>query len=489
MVHPRSADINQPQRRSILPSMAIEETSSTDENVAGSADIDGSDGNQSEQSEESGIYSNPTLIMENWEVLTKNILLKMFFSLEESNDVCMFDLIHHEIIFRQQKKTDLFVKLIIDAGIIDICELILRKASLEELIDSQKFDTICCLLRTIWNCCDGTREMGSAVIAGKLHKSIIESIEKPFFDIENIQKAPKCDKILNIVRPMLSVIYNAFRHNTESKQNFRDEHVIEVLLKYLKASEPELKTLALFSICFTADISAENNQLITATSSNIKFIIGSLLEPAMKSPKHRSGGNDGFSLQEILEGLSLLSQNAENASQMISQNMLVVCEDILEAAWNLEVKPCLDIIWSMTFHDDLRNRIKTSHRLLSFIEKFSSSGASNEGNEVSESARGIKWNLERFDQPAVIAKETAENYIMISYCWAQKGLARQIKEKLDSAGKKVWIDTKNMQGDVYDSIAKAVENASHVICCISEDYAGSKFCKAEAKYSCLLEKK
>ena len=317
MVHPGSTDINQPQSRSILPAMAIEETSSTDENLVGSDEGDGSAGNQSEQSEDSCTSLPATLIMKNWEVITKNILSKIFFSLEESDDVAVFDFIHHEILFSQEKNTDLFVKLIIEAGIIDICELILRK-SLEKLIDSQKFDTICCLLRTIWNCCEKTREMGSAVIAGKLHKSIIESIEKPFFHIENIAKAPKCHKILKIVRPMLSVIYNAFRHNTESKQNFRDEHVIEVLLKYLKASEPELKTLALFSICFTADISAENNQLITATSSNIKFIIGSLFEPAMKSPKHRSGGNDGFSVQEILEGLSLLSQNAENASQMIS---------------------------------------------------------------------------------------------------------------------------------------------------------------------------
>ena len=103
-----------------------------------------------------------------------------------------------------------------------------------------------------------------------------------------------------------------------SRRIFRESGVITVLLPYLQANEPLVKAIALFVLAFVADISADD-KIIQATASNIEFIIGTLLKPAIESENRRC---QGFSVEEIMVVLSLLSRNRENAKEMGTQGML-----------------------------------------------------------------------------------------------------------------------------------------------------------------------
>ena len=296
-------------------------------------------------------------------------------------------------------------------------------------------------------------------------------------------KLEKSEEIISILHPMFSVLYNTLRHNPDCKQVFREDGVIDISLTYLQADDPMIKTLALFVLTFAADISA-NRKLIEATSCNIQFIIRSLLHPAMDTPDHLS---DGWSVQEILQALALLSENSENAKEMANSGLLELCREILELGFSdLEVKCTLDIVWSMTFLEELRDKIAKCERLLASVAGNKSSA----NQDIVRSAAGIQWNLKNLHETVSVGDHIipSGDHIMISYCWEQKSLAWLLKEKLTKAGKTVWIDTKNMQGDVFDAMAEAVEKSSFVICCISEDYAGSRFCQQEAKYACQQDK-
>ena len=175
---------------------------------------------------------------------------------------------------------------------------------------------------------------------------------------------------------------------------------------------------------------------------------------------------------------------------MYSEGILELSIEILETRFSrTEVQSILDIIWSMSFQNELRKKIKNRDAIISLIRALTS-GEKTIGDEIIKSATGILWNLEKLDENRKSSETySSQKHIMISYCWEQKVLARMIKNKLVEAGKRVWIDTTNMSGDVFNTMADAVEKASHVICCVSEDYANSRFCQQEIKYACLQRKK
>ena len=67
---------------------------------------------------------------------------------------------------------------------------------------------------------------------------------------------------------------------------------------------------------------------------------------------------------------------------------------------------------------------------------------------------------------------------MISYQWDVQKLVVQIKNKLQADGFKVWMDIDEMGGSTLESMAKAVENASVVLVCVSQKYKESPNCRS-----------
>ena len=61
-------------------------------------------------------------------------------------------------------------------------------------------------------------------------------------------------------------------------------------------------------------------------------------------------------------------------------------------------------------------------------------------------------------------------------------MCTRIKKELEKFGKKCWMDIDNMHGDTLDAMAKAIENSTCVLICMSEKYYNSDNCKFEAQY-------
>ena len=69
-------------------------------------------------------------------------------------------------------------------------------------------------------------------------------------------------------------------------------------------------------------------------------------------------------------------------------------------------------------------------------------------------------------------------HVMISYQWDVQKLVIQLKNKLQADGYKVWMDIDEMGGSTLESMARAVENASVVLVCVSQKYKESPNCRS-----------
>ncbi len=79
-------------------------------------------------------------------------------------------------------------------------------------------------------------------------------------------------------------------------------------------------------------------------------------------------------------------------------------------------------------------------------------------------------------------------HIMISYNMHSRSYCEKLKQELEQMGRKCWMDVSDMHGSTLDSMAKAVEEASCIIICMTKAYKESKNCELEAKYIQQLRK-
>ena len=78
--------------------------------------------------------------------------------------------------------------------------------------------------------------------------------------------------------------------------------------------------------------------------------------------------------------------------------------------------------------------------------------------------------------------------VMLSYCWNDQSTVLKLKEILDKHDIPYWIDVENMQGDVIDCMADAVESSTIILCCVSTSYFKSGPCRQEATFASSLKK-
>jgi len=79
-------------------------------------------------------------------------------------------------------------------------------------------------------------------------------------------------------------------------------------------------------------------------------------------------------------------------------------------------------------------------------------------------------------------------HIMLSYCWAQQPLVKEIAAGLKQAGYRIWLDIEQMAGSTLEAMASAVEGSCVVLVCMSRRYKESPNCRLEGEYTSNLRK-
>ena len=92
---------------------------------------------------------------------------------------------------------------------------------------------------------------------------------------------------------------------------------------------------------------------------------------------------------------------------------------------------------------------------------------------------------------SIVSKQTMSEeigqptgHLMISYCWAQQPQVLNLIQTLREHGcRNIWVDVEQMEGSVLAAMARAVEQASVVVVCLSDAYQRSDNCQLEIEYA------
>uniref|UniRef100_A0A2C9K7J9 TIR domain-containing protein n=1 Tax=Biomphalaria glabrata TaxID=6526 RepID=A0A2C9K7J9_BIOGL len=147
-----------------------------------------------------------------------------------------------------------------------------------------------------------------------------------------------------------------------------------------------------------------------------------------------------------------------------------------------ELENTTECLWTLCFDKSARQVIKDFPGLVAALDSLKNS----DNEKIRKNAKGALWLINEEKEASKVTDNVREDvgqHIFISYSWAEKTKVKEIYKSLKSHGFKVWVDWENMGGSTLQAMAEAVENASVVLICVSENYKLSNNCRLEAEYT------
>ena len=141
-------------------------------------------------------------------------------------------------------------------------------------------------------------------------------------------------------------------------------------------------------------------------------------------------------------------------------------------------------LWMLAFDDNNKEAIRQEEGAMDILHQLQQS----ENPEVQKAAAGALWEIEGKTARHLERIESTGNHVMISYQWDSQEVLVEVKNRLQASGYRVWMDLEQMGGSTLETMAKAVEDSSVVLICLSERYKESPNCRSEAEYTYKLGK-
>ena len=285
-------------------------------------------------------------------------------------------------------------------------------------------------------------------------------------------------RAIRILGCCFNILYNLARKTDLVKANV-DFEGKETLVYFAKSDIAIVSPLALLSLAYVVD--EESNHLILA-AEEILGALTSLLQKAFESERRKF---DGFSAKELAEGLSRLAINDTNKRVLGEKGAIQVLVSIIKTSNdNSEKASAVNALWVLTFDENNKKAITQDKETLDILRRLQQS----DDPEVQKAAAGALWELEgKTARNSEMTKATG-NHVMISYQWDSQEVLVEVKNRLQASGYRVWMDLEQMGGSTLEAMAKAVENASVVLVCVSHQYKESPNCRSEAEYAYQLRK-
>ena len=287
-------------------------------------------------------------------------------------------------------------------------------------------------------------------------------------------------RAIRVLGCSFNILYNMARKTEEVKPTV-DYEAKETLVYFAKSDIPIVAPLALLSLAYVAD--EESNQLVLA-DEEILVNLTSLLKKANDSERRKF---DGFSARELAEGLSHLAINDTNKRVLGQKGAIqVLVSMITTSSDNGEKASAVKALWMLAFDENNKNLIAQQEGALDTLRQLQHS----EVPDVQKGAAGALWEIEgkTARKQAGETREVSSNHVMISYQWDSQKVLVEVKNKLQASGYRVWMDLEQMGGSTLETMAKAVENASVILVCVSQRYKESPNCRSEAEYAYQLRK-
>ena len=345
---------------------------------------------------------------------------------------------------------------------------------------SKKYRACCaCLfdtLATIQNFADFHQGFCSACVNAGVISMCLENVKR--IDAENLnwEEGDEDSEPVIIIDNCLGILYNI-------SQRFKNRDLfansLETLLCLAKKKVREIAAHSLLTLAYLVD--ENTNHLILAEETLLGFII-TLLDEAWQSEERRS---IGYSVKELAEGLSHLAINDTNKKILGQKGATRVLISVIKtSSEDAEKVSAIKALWMLAFDDNNKKAIRQEDGAVGLLRHLQHS----KDSQVQRAAAGALWEVEGKTARNAERTESTRNHVMISYQWDSQEVLIEVKNRLQASGYRVWMDLEQMRGSTLEAMAKAVENSSVVLVCVSERYKESPNCRSEAEYAYQLRK-
>ena len=283
-------------------------------------------------------------------------------------------------------------------------------------------------------------------------------------------------KLVSIIESSLAILYNISRR-LRDRELFANRE--RTLLDFAKKRNEEIAAESLLTLAYLVD--ENTNHLILADENLLSFII-TLLDEAWQSEDRHS---NGYSAKELAEGLSHLAINDANKNILGQNGVIPVLISVIKTSNEDEEKASATrALWMLAFDDNNKEKVRQEEGAMDILHQLQQS----KNPEVQKAAAGALWEIEGKTARHLERIESTGNHVMISYQWDSQEVLVEVKNRLQASGYRVWMDLEQMGGSTLEAMAKAVENSSVVLVCVSERYKESPNCRSEAEYAYQLRK-
>ena len=350
----------------------------------------------------------------------------------------------------------------------------------EEETDGYKLTCYDCLyytLAAIQNFSDFHQGFCSACAVAGIISMCFEIVKQIDAENSNWEEEDGHSQLVTIIDNSIGILYNISRR-LRDRELFANRQ--ETLLYFAKKKKKEIAAVSLLTLAYLVD--EHTNHLIFADKNLLSFII-TLLDEAWQSKDRHS---NGYSAKELAEGLRHLAINDTNKKILGQNGVIPVLISLIKTSNEDEEKASATrALWMLAFHDNNKEKIRQEEGAMDILHQLQQS----ENSEVQKAAAGTLWELEgKTARQSSEKRESTGNHVMISYQWDSQEVLVEVKNRLQASGYRVWMDLEQMRGSTLEAMAKAVENSSVVLVCVSERYKGSPNCRSEAEYAYQLRK-
>ena len=346
----------------------------------------------------------------------------------------------------------------------------------EETDDYTCYDCLSNTLVAIQGFSDFHQGFCSACAGASVISMCFEIIKQ--IDAENSNREEKDWRLVAITEISLGILHNVSRR-LRDRELFANRE--RTLLDFAKKKVPEIAVPSLLTLAYLVD--ENTNHLILADKNLLSFII-TLLDKAWQSDDRRRCY--GYSAKELAEGLSHLAINDDNKKILGQIGVIPVLISVIKTSNEDEEKASATrALWMLAFDDNNKEKVRQEEGAMDILHQLQQS----ENSEVQKAAAGALWELE-----GKTARQSSEriastrNHVMISYQWDSQEVLVEVKNRLQASGYRVWMDLEQMGGSTLETMAKAVEDSSVILICLSERYKESPNCRSEAEYTYKLGK-
>ena len=347
----------------------------------------------------------------------------------------------------------------------------------EETDDYTCYDCLSNTLAAIQNFSDFHQGFCSACAGAGIISMCFEIVKQIDAENSNWEEEDEDSELVTIVDNSIGILHNISRR-LRDRELFANRE--QTLLYFAKKKVPAIAAESLLTLAYLVD--ENTNHLILADENLLSFII-TLLDEAWQSEDRHS---NGYSAKELAEGLSHLAINDANKNILGQNGVIPVLISVIKTSNEDEEKASATrALWMLAFADNNKEKVRQEEGAMDILHQLQQS----KNSEVQKAAAGALWELEGKTARQSSEKiESTGNHVMISYQWDSQEVLVEVKKRLQASGYRVWMDLEQMGGSTLEAMAKAVENSSVVLICVSERYKESPNCRSEAEYAYQLRK-